>query len=324
MFVKVHKASKTPAANNKGSCNTLAQYLEKENIGKAPSDKVPFFNHQYDSVAKGTAVAAIDNNNRHLTRKDNKFFMISINPTHREMQHLIQRETGLKNVNDFSQLNTAQQGKVFSAMREYTRSVMDIYARNFNRPNVQSGKDLVYFAKVETMRKWKPWEMAVKEGRAKAGQLKDGLNVHVHVVVSRNDKTQTTKLSPESRSRGGKQQLNGKAVEQGFNHEKFKVDCGDKFNSMFKYNSVDKESYRGKQGEMGIGAGVIPDPGSITKKAARAAVNKMLQGSFNTERQVVGNIITAAKILTNPSSAIDVVKQKLLSIIKGASTGAEL
>jgi hypothetical protein len=329
MFVKIHKAVKTPAANNKGSCLTLADYLEKENAGKAPGDKMPFFNHKFDTVAKGTAVEQIDRNHKGLSRSDNKFFMVSINPSHHELQHIIKQTTGREGITDFTQLNRGEQDGVFTALRNYTRNVMDIYAQNFDRPNVRNGGDLVYFAKIETMRRWHSWDRDVKEGKARAGSQKEGLNVHVHIVVSRNDATQTTKLSPESRSRGGKQQFNGRPTQQGFNHEVFKIKAGEAFQSMFNYTAHRKERYAANSR---YGGAAAPGPGKAalqaaqgkTKNAARTIVNKALSGQFATEKQVANNVITVATIIANPASALNIAKQKIIALFKGIASGNEL
>lgn len=331
MFVKVHKATKTPAADNKGSCLTLAQYLEKENAGKEPGDKMAFFNHRYDNVARSTAVAQIDNNHKNLSKSDNKFFMVSVNPSHHEMQHLIKVTTGREGITDFTQLTRKEQERVFVEMRNYTRKVMDVYAQNFDRPNVRDGGDLVYFAKIETMRKWHPWDREVRSGQAKAGELKPGLNVHVHVCVSRNDVTQTTKLSPESRSRGGKQQLNGKAVQQGFNHEAFKEKSGAAFRSTYNYKGYEKEQYNQRSGKSNQGRAStllsrsMPNTNSVSGKAKQKIKDVVLQGQFKTETKIVKNIATAAAIIINPAAAVNIAKKKLISILKGvASSGNEI
>ena len=332
MFVKVHKALNTPAATNKGSCVLLANYLEKEDAGKAPADKMKFFNHEYDTVTKGSGIKAIDQNVKGLGHKDNKFFMVTVNPSHKELQHLIELATGKKGVTDFTQLGKADQLKVFTELRAYTRKVMDIYAENFNRPNVTSGNDLVYFGRIETERRWKPWEKQVKEGTARKGEKKEGLNLHIHVVVSRNNKGQTTKLSPESRSRGGKQKFQGREVEQGFDHERFKERAGAAFREMYNYKSGEKEQYHpsereqrstsrsfGKKAEDKL----LQSAKGKIKGSVHSLANKMLPG-LSTEKQVASGIVTAVTVVANPTSALKVAAQKIIQIIKDAASGNEI
>lgn len=329
MFVRVHKASKSPAANNKGSCKVLADYLDKEKAGEQEEPR-QFFNHGYDTVTKGSGIKAIDQNVKGLGKNDNKFFMITINPSHRELQHIIEKTTGHKGITDFTQLGREDQQKVFASLRDYSRSVMDIYAQNFDRPNVRNGADLVYFARIETQRRWHPWDKEVREGKATKGTVKEGLNLHIHVVVSRNDRTQTTKLSPESRSRGGKQQFQGRAVQQGFDHERFKVRAGQAFQEKYDYNGFDKEQYRqrGRRVPVAVGGTTVAATEQVAKRKVKSvaarAMNKSLGGQLATERQVVNGAITAASIAINPASALTVAKNKLIQILKAAMSGKEI
>ena len=62
---------------------------------------------------------------------------------------------------------------------------MDEYARNFQREAVKNGGDLMYYARIETKRTYSPSDEEVRQGTAKIGEVKPGLNLHVHVIVSR-------------------------------------------------------------------------------------------------------------------------------------------
>jgi hypothetical protein len=148
-----------------------------------------------------------------------------------------------KEIHFFGELSKDEQAKVNEALQEYTRKCMDLYAKGFNRDNVTSGKDLVYFAMIETQREYKGWEDQVKEGIVKQGQQKEGLNLHVHVVVSRKDVTNTVKLSPLAKSAGNSWSVDGQERTRGFNHEVFKQGCIDSFNEKFNYLPMDKETY---------------------------------------------------------------------------------
>lgn len=343
MFVKIHdsKNSKGKSSrkgggktDNKGSSQLLFEYLEKENEHKHPADQVPFFNHTNNIVSQQDGQQAIDRNVKNLGVKDSKFFMLTINPSSDELSHLIEQKTGKAGIHNFDALNRADQEKVFAALRSYTRSVMDIYAQNFNRENVRSGSDLVYFAKIETQRTWHFWEEEVKQGRAVTGEKKPGLNLHVHVVVSRNDITQTTKLSPHSRSRGGKQKFQGKDVEQGFNHEKFKQLCGASFCSSFNYIPKEKDTYTPRMSlqrdrshprvGLTVNTPTALPADQLLNKSKQAVKSIVLQGNFRQEQKILQATITAAKIITNPASAVDIARQKFLAILKGMATGNEI
>ena len=51
---------------------------------------------------------------------------------------------------------------------------MDLYAENFRREKIKSGKDLVYFGRVETERHYRNSDEEVKEGQAKSGDRSPG------------------------------------------------------------------------------------------------------------------------------------------------------
>lgn len=369
MVTKVHQPQ---LGDNKGSVGKLADYLDKENEGKEAQDKDLFFNHSADQVDKRQAIDAIDHNNKNLGRNDAKFFMLTINPSQDELKHLIAKKIGRDGVNDFSELTKKEQMMLVDELKSYSRDVMDIYAKNFNRANINSGADLVYFAKVETIREYKHDEKLVKENKEittkisalqhqlrdeksgsndigkckdierhikdmqatyhrqgenviKTGLKKEGLQLHVHVVVSRNDKTQKIKLSPFSKSRGGFQKLNGKDVMQGFNRDVFRQSTANHFNEKYQYKSKTNEKYenRKSQNTLGVNPVVFVGANKVAVKVKRKVINKIkkeaLQGHFSEELSAVRNAKTVISLIKSPQKTlVNMAKNKLLGILKGS------
>lgn len=321
MYVKAHPPTRTPAVqNNSGSCQLLVEYLEKENKGKEPQEKTSFFSHQYDRVSTGTVIKRIDENKKNLSKSDIKFYMLSINPSHRELQHLIEKATGQKRVENFNTLSPSDRDKVNEQLREYTRGVMDLYAKEFNRENVKGGEDLVYYAKIETSRQWKHYEKDVKDGLQVSGSEKKGLNLHIHVIVSRNNVDQNTKLSPLSKSKGGKQKLNGKDVMQGFNHEHWKQYSSQYFNEKFGYKPYDKEMYKPKSNNISVLGNHAANSINTGKKIAGKVVPKEIaspaSGHFKDEKAAIQNAKRVIALVTNPSAAVvQEIKNKFFSIL---------
>ena len=377
MVTKVHQPQ---LGDNKGSVGKLADYLDKENEGKEAQDKDLFFNHSADQVDKRQAIDAIDHNNKNLGRNDAKFFMLTINPSQDELSHLIAKKIGRDGVNDFSELTKKEQRMLVDELKSYSRDVMDIYAKNFNRANINSGADLVYFAKVETIREYKHDEKLVKENKEitakisalqhqlrdeksgsndigkckdierhikdmqatyhrqgenviKTGLKKAGLQLHVHVVVSRNDKNQKIKLSPFSKSRGGFQKLNGKDVMQGFNRDVFRQSTANHFNEKYQYksktnekhpyNSNEKYENRKSQNTLGVNPVVFVGANKVAVKVKRKVINKIkkeaLQGHFSEELSAVRNAKTVISLIKSPQrTLINMAKNKLLGILKGS------
>ncbi|MFK2201197.1 pathogenicity island mobilization protein BfmB, partial [Bacteroides fragilis] len=168
MYCKPHRPGNTPQVpDNKGKCTRLVDYLSKESQVERPYYD-NFFSQQKDYVIPLTVKNHIDNNHRTLKSKDDKFYMLSINPSGDEQRHLIERVTGRK-VGEFSELTPGEQESVLAQMKKFTRECMDEYALNFYREKIKSGDDLVWYGRVETERHYKNDDPEVKAGRAKAG-----------------------------------------------------------------------------------------------------------------------------------------------------------
>lgn len=197
--------AKSSSGNNTGSCATLVEYLNKENEQKELGDGRYFFSHDQDEVLSYTVEDSIDNNHRKLGKKDAKFYMLTINPSHKELQHINCNEKDLM---------------------AYTREVMEAYASNFNKD--LKSKDLVWYAKIEEFRTDK-----------KTKQKKPEHNWHIHVIVSRRDKEQRYKLSPLSNhintSKG--------PVVGGFKRNSLRLKSEEIFDSMFDYKRDMKDSW---------------------------------------------------------------------------------
>lgn len=229
MFVRVH-SNKEVRGGNTGSCFALVNYLSKEGGD--------FFSHtQGDSFDMFQVMNQIDNNKSKLGSEDAKFYMLSINPSQEELFHLLGRQ-----VKSNEELTEEDRQTLSEKLQDYTRSCMDEYARSFGRGGIRGGEDLLYYAKIETERRYKFDDREVQMGRAKIDALKEGLNWHVHVIVSRKSKDGTTKLSPTVKSRGN-EWINGEGREmkRGFNHTLWKQNCAAQFATQYGYKFGTKE-----------------------------------------------------------------------------------
>jgi uncharacterized protein YdhG (YjbR/CyaY superfamily) len=268
MYVKIH--SPKNSGGNRGSSSALINYLEKENSGVDFDEHEHFFTHTEDVASGEKAMNQIDNNWRGLKSNDAKFFMVTINPSERELVAI---------------------GNDHAKLREYTRNVMDEYAKGFNRQidgRPIDGNDLIYFAKIENHRRYDPYDKQFKEQYNKnyeirfqineivkqeqlqpvaesrikelekqysrdsngtvilPGNAKPGLNTHVHIVVARKDKAQRVSLSPFANSKGAEIELNGKKVQVGFNRKQFQHKCERQFDKQFEYKRSVEEKFEFK------------------------------------------------------------------------------
>lgn len=237
MYVKIHSAKKD---NNRGSCNSLINYLEKENQEKDLLNQEKFFDQKSIDVSFCSAQSSIDNNKGKLGKDETKFYMISVNPSKDELRHISRKVSG-RDIKNISQLTAIELKRYEEALKDYTRIVMDQYAKNFNRG--LSGENLVYFGKVEHIRNYGRDSVEVKEGLHKAGEKKEGLQTHVHVVVSRMDKSKKIRLSPMANAKNSKNILNGKEVQIGFDRMKFVQSCEKSFDSKFDYKRLQQHKF---------------------------------------------------------------------------------
>lgn len=167
---------------NAGSCTGLVKYLIKEDEERG-IEKEFFFNHECDKVSSAQVINTIDNLRSGVGKKEVKFYSLIISPKEQELAII---------------------NNSVPELRKYTRKVMEEYATNFNGLNkvkkVQA-KDLAYFAKIEFNRYYKGTDEEVKQKRAKINDKKPGNNMHVHLIVSRKDKTNKIKLSPQANNK---------------------------------------------------------------------------------------------------------------------------
>lgn len=190
MYTKVINPAKhgKVAFSNTGSCAALVNYLNKENREFQLVDNELFFDQYRNNVTSKEVLEAIDNNHKGLKRNTPKFHSLVIAPTVQELYHIRQSTENMK---------------------EYTRAVMDEYARNFNLANGKqlSSDDLVWFAKLERMRK---------------GELTTG-SMHIHIIVSARDKSQSVTLNPNINKRNR------------FNRMRFSMNSERAFDKMFGF-----------------------------------------------------------------------------------------
>ena len=67
-------------SDNKGKCVQLVEYLSKE-LKEERTYYDNFFSQKEDYVTPLTVMYHMDNNHRTLKRNDDKFYMLTINPT---------------------------------------------------------------------------------------------------------------------------------------------------------------------------------------------------------------------------------------------------
>ncbi|MDB4920225.1 DUF5712 family protein [Mucilaginibacter sp.] len=225
MYINI---AQNETGNNKGSSGQLVTYLEKENrVAEKLNQPEYWFNHERNNIQPYDVRYTIDNNIAKLSRDETKFFLINISPSEKEISYLKEQygEDGAK-----------------QHLKQYANQVMNDYALNFKRNNINSNKDLVYFGKLENHRYYTYKDEEVKNGHTKKGDQKPGEQMHVQIIVSRKDASNSIKLSPLNNSRG-KNQAHSLKVGQ-FDRVAFKQATEKRFDKMFSYERELKETFK--------------------------------------------------------------------------------
>jgi hypothetical protein len=195
----------------KGSCGGLIEYLEKEDAKQESKglEKEYFFSHSRETVPGTEVQQLIDKNIRKLGKEDYKYYTFVISPSKEELKHI---------------------GNNPEKIKEYTRSLMEAYANNFNKG--LEGKDLMYFGKVEHSRQ----DRQTKEDKGEG-------NMHVHIIVSRRDQQQWYKLSPYNNSKG-EYETSNKIKSGGFNRNAFREASETVFDHKLEHKRDITESFK--------------------------------------------------------------------------------
>ena len=247
----------------------FVNYLEKENEDKSPDKAEQFFDQIHDKITHDKVVMEIDANTKKLRSRDPRFYSITISPSQRELRHLDNPDTQLK---------------------EYTRQIMEEYAKSFHRETEIRVENIKYYAKIEHERTYKGFDRQVRENspynkkiihlrneirKVDRGEIpgsisklekeilkleaaiphkikgvpivegmkKEGLQTHVHIIVSRKDISNQFSLSPGSKHKASEVQLNGKTVQRGFDRDKFFQNAEKVFDKTFGYDRNYVEKY---------------------------------------------------------------------------------
>lgn len=283
----ISKPHSTLGADNKGSCSNLAIYLEKENeeldrlikksssmseIFQLENRKQGFFTASEINISTIDVISSIDNNKRKLGANDAKYFAPTISFSENELNHIAFLATGKREVTSVFDLNLSELEQFNNLIRDYGRKVMNNYALNFNRQDkgIKTGADLLYFAKIEHFRKYKGTDKEVINGKEISGEYKKGLQSHIHIIVSRKDKTQILKLSPTCNEKQTNRKIGNNEYQVGFDRVKW-IDSNEKtFDEHFNYRRKELEKF---QNQNILKNGSPQDKHEINKKIELESIN---------------------------------------------------
>ncbi|MDU0372004.1 DUF5712 family protein [Hymenobacter endophyticus] len=232
MYIKVinPKTDGHDAYKNDGSSAQVVNYLRKEGLEK--KEEVQFFTRDQDAISGAEAAQMIDTNVKGLTKTDAKFYSLVISPSEQELHSI---------------------GNDPVKLQAFTRDVMAVYAAEFKLANGRqlAPEEIVWAAVRHDERHYRGTDKEVQAGEAVAGAKKEGLQTHIHVLVSARDAEQKITLNPL-----------GKADR--FNRVEFAARGAAEF--AMQYQVLD---YTGKQGQ-------LPTMQALTATFRRAIQGKEL------------------------------------------------
>ncbi len=257
--------------DNKGSVERLVNYLKHE-AKENNSPDIYFFNQSEINLKPDDVLDKIDNNIKGVKTTDSKFFTLIISPSQDELNHLKNDEKKLI---------------------EYTQKVMENYGNNFqlgNDKKIQKD-ELVWFATIHQERKFSGTDEAVKEGSARSGTQKPGLQTHIHVIVSRRDAEQKITLSPEgNQKRFSKADWTLKNIKD--------------FNSMFEYRPPKNLEYEEKKLRERVEnwSKNYPDVEKLIEieKVVKIAKERGFEGGFYRDLKKIEQKLENGELILNP------------------------
>ena len=191
MYVKIinPKTNGRKVYSNSGSSQRCVNYLVAE-AKKAGTEATFFGPSGSGPKTAAEAVALLDGNVKGLGEKAPKFHSLVLSPSTDELLLI---------------------GNNPKALEQYTHNVMGLYAENFNLKNGAdlSEEHLVWTATIHQERQ----NRGTDEGGQ--GEKKDGLQTHVHIMVSARDANQKITLNPQTTpDRFNRVQFHAEAVVQ--------------------------------------------------------------------------------------------------------------
>ena len=265
------KESGNVVYDNKGSSERLINYLKHEAKENNSSD-IYFFNQTEINIKPDDVLNKIDNNIKGVKTTDSKFFTLIISSSQDELNHLKNDEKKLI---------------------EYTQKVMENYGNNFqlNTEKKINKDDLVWFATIHQERKFSGTDEAVKDGFARSGTQKPGLQTHIHVIVSRRDAEQKITLSPEgNQKRFSKADWTFKNIKD--------------FNLMFEYSQPKNLELEEKKLRTRLEQWTknYPDIAKIieTEKVVKIAKERGFEGGFYRDLKKIEQKLEKGELILNP------------------------
>ena len=233
--------------HNRGPADRLIAYLMHESKERRQAEQNIFFNQFSDQISSESVLHALNNNVKGLRKGEEKFFTIVVSPSENELRHIGNDDEKLKVfirqvMEDYARNFNLKDGRklegkdlLWFATIHADRKVKNLDLQKeeglLSEKEKQVIQDLKEKGDPASLKVIERMEQNARKRNAgkldgevfKAGDKKPGLNKHVHIVVSRKDKSMQYSLNP----RGWKAR---------FDLRKWQENNGNRFQELFGYS----------------------------------------------------------------------------------------
>ncbi|MCR9228341.1 MAG: DUF5712 family protein [Flavobacteriaceae bacterium] len=256
-----------------GSVRDYVIYLEKENQEVEPAEQETFFDQNENAIPPEKVISEIDGNTAKLKKREPRFYSIVVSPSQRELKQISTDPEALRQyireiMKDYAASFYRDRTVTVDAIKYYAKIEHERSFRGFEkqvRENAPYRKQIAKLrnelAKVEREeiqgnpktiqqeihRLAQEAPHKIKGQMIVAGSKKQGLQSHIHIIVSRKDVTNTYSLSPGSKFKASETTLHGKRVKQGFSRDQFYQSAENTFDRIFAYDRNFMEKYGTKK-----------------------------------------------------------------------------
>ncbi|SFZ89549.1 hypothetical protein SAMN05428642_101386 [Flaviramulus basaltis] len=330
MYIAISKQQQ--GDNFNGSVRDFVNYLDKENEAKHPDLQESFFDQYHDHISTEEVIAQIDANTAKLNKKDSKFYSMVVSPSQGELKAIKNDPDKLR---QYVRALMADYAASFHRNKRIEVDAIKYYAiiekeRTFKGTDKEIRENQPYATKILKLKKdLRAIENGASKGPIKhlekeierlereaphkingkrivRGMNKEGMQNHVHIIVSHKDASNTSKLSPLSQHKGAETILNGKTIKQGFNRDAFFRAAEKTFDTTFGYKRNFVETYQARN--------------VLDKDPKRFLA--MLAGLPTSEKQAAFKLLFKAgvKLPTMPTNKVQLAYKALMKLKRGVES----
>lgn len=255
------------------SVQDYVAYLEKENQEREPEAQETFFDQNEDVIAPEKVISEIDGNTAKLKKREPKFYSIVVSPSQRELKHLGNDPEALRRytreiMKDYAASFYRDRKVTVDDIKYYAKIEHERTFRGFEKKVLENAPYRKQITKLRNdLAKVERGELQgnphaiqkeidrldseaphkIKGQMVVEGMKKEGVQSHIHIIVSRKDITNTYSLSPGTKFKASETILHGKKVKQGFHRDGFYQSAEKTFDRLFAYDRNFMEKYNAKK-----------------------------------------------------------------------------